>query len=192
MKRKITVAVTGASGAIYAKTLFEKLKFVTEQFEEIAILFSDNATDLWKYELNEPFHPVYPFRIYEKDDFYAPFASGSSSFDTLIVCPCSMGTLARIANGISDCLISRAADVILKERRKLILVPRETPYNLVHVENMKKILLAGGMICPASPSFYSKPGTVQQLVETVVERVITLAEIRYRSFSWGSSGQEEE
>jgi len=190
MKRKIIVAVTGASGSIYAKTLFEKLKQVQEQFKEIAILFSDNAADIWNFELKEPFHPVYPFRIYEKDDFYAPFASGSSCFDTMILCPCSMGMLARIANGISDCLITRAADVILKERRKLILVPREIPYNLIHIENMKQIVLAGGIICPASPSFYSKPETIDQLVETVVERLINLAEIRYPAFSWGSSGKE--
>jgi flavin prenyltransferase len=192
MKRKIIVAVTGASGAIYARILFEKLKQVQDQFEEIAVLFTDNAADIWKYELKEPFHPVYPFRVYEKDDFYAPFASGSSGYDTMFICPCSMGTLARIANGISDCLITRAADVILKERRKLILVPRETPYNLVHVENMKRILLTGGMICPASPSFYSKPETMDQLAATVVERLINLAEIPYPTFSWGNSGHPEQ
>lgn len=187
MKRKIIVAVTGASGSIYAKILFEKLEQVKDQFEEVAIVFSGNALDIWKYELSEIYQPVYPFRVYERDDFYAPFASGSSDFDTMIVCPCSMGTLARIANGISDDLITRAADVILKERRKLILVPRETPYNLPHIENMKQLTLAGGIICPATPSFYSKPETITQLVETVVERIIKLTGINIQSFKWGSS-----
>ncbi|MBN1819274.1 MAG: UbiX family flavin prenyltransferase [Prolixibacteraceae bacterium] len=191
MKRKIIIAVTGASGSVYAKILFNRLQQEKEQFEEIAVVFSNNALDIWKYELNEDFHPVYPFRVYERDDFYAPFASGSSDFDTLIVCPCSMGTLGRIANGISDDLITRAADVILKEKRKLILVPRETPYNLIHIENMKQITLAGGMICPATPSFYSKPETIESLVETVVERIINLAGISIRSFQWGGSKEEE-
>ncbi|HSM46684.1 MAG TPA: UbiX family flavin prenyltransferase [Draconibacterium sp.] len=147
MKRKIVVAVTGASGAIYASLLFKKLREIKNQLSEVAVVFSTNAKDIWKYELKDTFEPVFPFRVYEKDDFYAPFASGSSSFDTLIVCPCSMGTLGRIAHGISDDLITRAADVILKERRKLILVPRETPFSLIHLENMKIITLAGGIIC---------------------------------------------
>ncbi|NQU86456.1 MAG: UbiX family flavin prenyltransferase [Mariniphaga sp.] len=192
MKRKIIIAVTGASGSIYAKILIEKLEQVKDQFEEVGVVFSGNALDIWKYELNEIFQPVYPFRVYEREDFYAPFASGSADFDTMIICPCSMGTLGRIANGISDDLITRAADVILKEKRKLILVPRETPYNLSHIENMKQITLAGGTICPAIPSFYSKPETINQLVETVVERVISLVGINIQSFKWGSSDKEKD
>jgi len=185
MKRKIVVAVTGASGAVYARMLFKKLREIKDQLEEVGVIFTTNARDIWKYELNEEFEPVFPFHVYEKDDFYAPFASGSSTFDTLIICPCSMATLGRIAGGISDDLITRAADVMLKERRKLIVVPRETPYSLIHLENMKNITLAGGIVCPATPSFYSKPQTVDQLVETVVERVLKLAGFELDSFHWG-------
>jgi len=187
MKRKIVVAVTGASGAIYASVLFRKLRQIKSQLDEVAVVFSTNARDIWNYELKDSFDPVFPFRVYEKDDFYAPFASGSSNFDTLIVCPCSMGTLGRIAHGISDDLILRAADVMLKERRKLILVPRETPFSLIHLENMKSITLAGGIICPAIPSFYSNPETIEQAVETVVERILNLAGFDVDSFRWGEA-----
>jgi 4-hydroxy-3-polyprenylbenzoate decarboxylase len=191
MKRKIVVAVTGASGAIYASLLFNKLQKIKNQLNEVAIVFSTNAKDIWKYELHDTFEPVFPFRVYEKDDFYAPFASGSSSFDTLIVCPCSMGTLGRIAHGISDDLITRAADVMLKERRKLILVPRETPFSLIHLENMKIITLAGGIICPAVPSFYSKPETIEQAVETVVERILNLSGFDIGSYRWGEAKEPD-
>jgi len=112
---------------------------------------------------------------YSNKDFFVPFASGSSDFDTMIICPASMGILGRIASGTSDDLIARGADVMLKERRKLILVPRETPYNLIHIRNMETLTLAGAIICPASPSFYSKPASIDELVMTVVERVISLA-----------------
>ena len=186
-KRKIIVAVTGASGSIYAKILLKKLEGIKDQLEEVGVVFSSNVVDIWKYELDEEFKPMQPFKVYKKDDFYAPFASGSSNFDTLIICPCSMGTLGRIANGISDDLITRSADVMLKERRKVIIVPRETPYNLIHIENMKTITLAGGIICPATPSFYSQPATIEQAVETVVERILKLAEFDIDSFEWGTS-----
>lgn len=187
MDRKIVVAVTGASGAIYAKILFDKLRGIKNQLDEVAVVFSTNALDIWKFELKEEFDPVFPFHVYEKDDFYAPFASGSSKFDTLIVCPCSMGTLGRIANGISDDLVTRAADVMLKEKRKLILVPRETPFSLIHIENIKTITLAGGIICPANPSFYSKPKTIDQVAETVVERILNQAGFEIESFQWGKN-----
>jgi flavin prenyltransferase len=187
MKRKIIIAVTGASGTIYTKLLFNKLLKIKEQIEEVGVIFSDNAKDIWRYEINDEFDPVYPFRLYDKDDFYAPYASGSSDFDTLIICPCSMGTLGRIASGTSNDLVTRAADVILKEGRKLILVPRETPYNLIHIKNMETINLAGGIICPASPSFYSKPKTIEQLAWTVVDRILILAGFRIISYCWGSN-----
>lgn len=187
MKRKIVVAVTGASGSIYASVLFQKLRELKSQLEEVAVVFSSNARDIWDYELKEDFDSTFPFHVYLKDDFYAPFASGSSDFDSMIICPCSMGTLGRIANGISDDLISRAADVILKERRKLILVPRETPLSIIHLENMKTVTLAGGIVCPAIPSFYSKPETLEQAVETVVDRIINLAGLNIDSFQWGDT-----
>jgi 4-hydroxy-3-polyprenylbenzoate decarboxylase len=187
MNRKIVVAITGASGAIYAKLLLGKLAEIKVQLSEVGVIFSSNARDIWKFELNEKFEPVIPFRVYEKDDFYAPFASGSAGFDAMIICPCSMGVLGRIASGVSDDLVTRAADVILKERQKLIIVPRETPYNLIHIENMKTITQAGGIICPATPSFYSKPQTIEQLVVTVVERILKLAGFESERFEWGNS-----
>lgn len=190
MKQRIIVAVTGASGSIYAKVLFEKLREIKDQLEEVGVVFSSNALDIWKYELGEELDVVYPFRTYEKDDFYAPFASGSSKFDTMIICPCSMGTLGRIAHGISDDLITRTADVVLKENRKLVLVPRETPYSLIHLENMKILKMAGAIICPATPSFYSRPQTVAQLAETVIERVLNLTGFDIDSFEWGRDNKD--
>ena len=187
MKRKIVIAITGASGSIYARSLLEKLKGLQNQLDEVGVVFSANALEIWKYELVEKFMPDSLFRTYEKTDFNAPFASGSSVFDTMIICPCSMGILGRISGGISDSLITRAADVMLKERRKLILVPRETPYNLIHIENMRNVTLAGGIICPASPSFYNKPVSIEMLVETVTERILKLAGFSFDSYHWGDN-----
>ena len=115
----------------------------------------------------------------------APFASGSGKYDIMIIVPCSMGTLGRIAGGISNDLITRAADVILKERRKLIAVVRDTPYNLIHIRNMETVTLAGGIICPATPSFYSKPKTLEEVAATVVDRVIDLAGLTINTYRWG-------
>ncbi len=182
---KLIIGVTGASGAIYAKMLFRKIESLSSQIEECSVVFSENAKTVWKYELGNEDYTDIPFKIFEPNDFYAPFASGSANFDTMIICPCTMGTLGRIASGISNDLMTRAADVILKERRKLILVAREMPLNLIHIENMKTITLAGGIICPASPGFYSKPKYVTGLAETVIDRVISLSGLKMDSFSWG-------
>ena len=145
---------------------------------------SDNAKEVWKYELGNDVYKEYPFDFYEKNDFMAPFASGSAKYDTMIICPFSMGTLGRIAGGISNDLTTRAADVILKERRKLILVARDTPYNLIHINNMKTVTEAGGIICPATPSFYSRPQTFEALAATVIDRVIDLCGFEYESYRW--------
>ncbi|WP_257670613.1 UbiX family flavin prenyltransferase [Parapedobacter tibetensis] len=185
MPRKIIVAVTGASGSIYAKVLFDKLLALHPQLDTVGIVMSDNAKDVWKFELGNSDHNNYPFTFYDKNDFYAPFASGSAKFDTMIVCPCSMGTLARIAHGTSSDLTTRAADVILKERRKLIMVPRETPLSLIHIRNMQAVVEAGGIICPASPSFYSLPKNFEELASTVVDRVLGLADLQVDSYEWG-------
>lgn len=182
MRRKIVVGVTGASGSIYAKVLLEKLE--QKKDIEVGVVMSSNAQDVWRYELDNEDYKKLPFKIYEPKDYYAPFASGSSSFDTLIICPCSMGTMGRIAAGTSDNLIARAADVMLKERRKLICVARDTPLNLIHINNMKTVTEAGGIICPASPSFYSKPKTFEDLAGTVVDRILSLAEIENDSYRW--------
>jgi len=183
-KKKIIVAITGASGAIYAKLLLEKLQQLNEQIAEVGVVMSDNAKQVWEFELDNKDYNNYPFKFYQKHDFMAPFASGSAKFDTMIIIPCSMGTLGRIAGGISDDLISRAADVILKERRKLILVARDTPLNLIHIRNMCTVTEAGGIICPAVPSYYSKPNTVEEVAMTVVNRVIDLAGFENESYRW--------
>ena len=183
-KHKIIVAVTGASGAIYAKVLFDKLIQLNNQIEKIGVLMSDNAKYVWEKELGNTDYKNYPFTFYNKMDFMAPFASGSANYGTMIICPSSMGTMGRIASGISDDLTTRAADVILKERRKLIIVARETPLSLIHINNMKLITEAGGIICPATPSFYSKPQTFEELAATVIDRVLTLSGLQNDSYSW--------
>lgn len=185
-KHKIVLAITGASGAVYAKVLLDKLNALQEQIETVGIVMSDNAKDVWRFELGNSDFEKTKFKIYAKNDFFAPFASGSAKYDTMIVCPCSMGTLARIASGISNDLTTRAADVILKERRKLILVTRDTPLSLIHINNMKTVTEAGGIICPASPSFYSKPQTIEMLAATVIDRVLDLCGLEQNSFRWGS------
>ena len=184
-KKKIAVAITGASGAIYAKVLVDKLSKMTNQLDDVGIIMSENAKFVWEQELNNTDYKNLPFKLYDKQDFTAPFASGSANYSCLIICPCSMGTMGRIANGISNDLTTRAADVMLKERKSLILVAREAPYNLIHIENMKSITEAGGIICPATPSFYSGPTNFEELAATVIDRVLMLSELHINSFSWG-------
>ncbi len=173
--RKIILAITGASGSVYALKLLAKLGEVRDPVSEIAVLFSDTGKQIWKHETGSDLTLLKPAKEYSNSSYFAPFASGSSDYDTMIICPASMGSLGRIANGTSEDLITRTADVMLKERRKLIIVPRETPYNLIHIRNMETLTLAGAIICPASPSFYSNPETINDLVMTVVERIISLA-----------------
>ena len=185
-KRKIVVAITGASGSIYAKVLLDKLATIgQDQIQQVAVVMSDNAKDVWMYELGNESYKDYDFNFYSKNDFMAPFASGSAQFDSMIVCPCSMGTLARIATGTSSDLTTRAADVILKERRKLILVTRETPLNAIHIQNMSVVTQAGGIICPASPSFYSLPKSIEEVVATVVDRILSLLDLKINTYRWG-------
>lgn len=186
-KPNFVVAITGASGAIYAKVLLDKLQLLKEQTGDIGVVMSDNAKIVWNAELGNNSFEKYPFRFYGKMDFNAPFASGSSSYRHMIVCPCSMGTLARIASGISNDLVTRAADVMLKERRRLILVTRDTPLSLVHINNMKTVTEAGGIICPASPSFYSNPKNFEELAATVIDRVIDLCGLDQKTFRWKES-----
>ncbi len=181
---KIVVAVTGASGAIYAKVLFDRLLQVKEQWDDIGVVMSDNARDVWEHELGQRDFEKLSFKLYEKTDFTAPFASGSACYGTMIVAPCSMGTMARIANGFSDDLITRAADVILKERRKLILLTRDTPLNLIQINNMKAITEAGGIIMPAAPGFYSRPKDLEELALTVVDRALDLAGFSLNTYRW--------
>lgn len=182
--RKILVAITGASGSIYAKGILDKLANIGSQWDELSVVMTENAATVWQTELGNEEYRKYPFRFFGTTDFMAPFASGSGQYDTMIIIPCSMGTLGRIASGISNDLITRAADVILKERRKLICVIRDTPYNLIHIRNMEAVTLAGGIICPATPSFYSRPGTIEAVAATVTDRVLDLAGFTIPTFRW--------
>lgn len=185
--KKIMFAITGASGSIYAKVMLDDLAAARSQIDAIGVVMTDNAKTVWQTELDNDDYKKYPFNFYSKNDFSAPFASGSANYNVMIIAPCSMGTMARIASGISNDLITRAADVVLKERRRLICLVRETPYNLIHIRNMETITLAGGIICPATPSFYSKPKTLEDVARTVSQRVLDLAGIKTDSYRWGEN-----
>jgi len=184
--KKIAIAITGASGSIYARQLLQKLDQLKDQIAELSIVMTDNAKEVWRTELEDESYDQFNGRYFSTKNFTAPFASGSARYDAMIIVPCSMGTMGRIAAGISNDLISRAGDVMLKERKKLIMVIRDNPYNLIHIRNMEIITLAGGIICPASPSFYSKPKDIEEAVATVVDRVIDLAGLEFKSFRWGN------
>ena len=165
---KLVIGISGASGAIYAKTLLDFLKTTPHSVE---ITASENALEIGRDECGIDYRE-YGFKFYGNRDFTAPFASGSVKYDRLVVIPCSMGILGRIAHGYSDDLLSRTADVFFKEQRRVILVPRETPLGLIHIENMRLVTLAGALLIPAIPSFYSKPKTIQDAVDTVIARVL--------------------
>lgn len=165
---RLVLAVTGASGALYFQRL---LHYLEGPEHELHLVFSNYAKQVVQEELGELKIPANATEHSNKS-MNVPFASGSAKFDAMIVAPCSMGTLARVAHGISDSLILRAADVFLKERRKLILVPRETPWSLIHARNAAAAIEAGAILIPASPSFYSLPKTIEELADTVVWRVL--------------------
>ncbi|MFT3903120.1 MAG: UbiX family flavin prenyltransferase [Niabella sp.] len=185
MGRKIIIAITGASGSVYPHRLIDKLLKMNNQWDDLAVVCSTNAREVWQVETGNPMPVWKEVKHFDKNDFTAPFASGSGRFDTMIIAPCSMGTLGRIAGGISNDLITRAADVVLKERRRLICLLREMPYNLIHIRNMEAVTMAGGVICPATPSFYSRPQTVEAMVDTVVDRVLDLAGFDISTYRWG-------
>lgn len=187
---KIALAITGASGSIYAHLLLQALRSLQNsgKIEEVSVVWSETARQVWAAEMNDQLpDDGPPFRNFDRKDFNAPFASGSAGYDALMICPCSTGTLGRIAAGISGDLIIRGADVMLKERKKLILIVRETPYNLLHLRAMTAITEAGGIILPASPSFYSRPQNMEQLALTVVHRALQLCGLDAGGFKWGSS-----
>ncbi|MEM9835851.1 MAG: UbiX family flavin prenyltransferase [Bacteroidota bacterium] len=173
-QHKIVVAIGGSSGSIYAKVLMDRLVELRDQWAKVGVVMTDNAKYNWELELGNTDYQQYPFDFYDKKNWHAPFASGSARYGSMLVCPCSMGLLGRINAGISDDLITRAADVILKERRKLVLVPRETPLSLVHLRNMVSLTEAGAIICPAIPSFYSGATSPEELAKTVIDRALDL------------------
>lgn len=166
---RILVAITGASGALYAQRLLDHLD---PREHEVHVVMSNYAHAVVKEELPGGLRLRDGVQSHGLKSMNAPFASGSNPVDAMVVIPCTMGTLGRIAHGFSEDVLLRAADVTLKERRKLILVPRETPLSLVHVKNFELLLLAGAILLPANPSFYTRPTTIEQVVDTVVARVL--------------------
>lgn len=166
---RIVVAITGASGSLYAQRLLDALDPARHT---VHVVLSRYAQTVLHEELPEGLRVRAGVVTHNLRSMNAPFASGSNAFDAMVVIPCSLGTLGRIAHGVSDDLLLRAADVALKERKRLILVPRETPLNLIHVENFRLLLQAGATILPANPSFYSRPATVEAVVDTVIARVL--------------------
>ena len=170
---KIVLGITGASGAPYAKRILDVLARTNDV--EVAACLSETAPEVWALEIGGDVRehlaslgvPCFGLR-----DYRAPFASGSAGWNAMIVVPCSMSTVARVAHGISDSLLTRAADVMLKEKRALVVVPRETPLSLVHLENMTALARAGATIVPAMPAFYGKPATLADAIDTVVGRIL--------------------
>lgn len=166
---RLLIAITGASGSLYAQRLLDNLD---TRRHEVHVIVSQYAPAVLAQELPEGLRLPKNVQNHGLRSMNLPFASGSNPPDAMIVIPCSMGTLGRIAHGLSSDSLLRCADVVLKERRKLILVPRETPISLVHVKNFELLILAGAMILPANPGFYNRPKTVEQVVDTVVARVL--------------------
>lgn len=200
---KLVVAVGGASGSIYAKRLLDTLARLAAKpsgespgrqtesraarLEAVGLCFSSSGAEVWAHELGPV--PEYPWKRYGLRDFRAPFASGSAGWDAMVVIPCSTGGLARIAHGISDDLIGRAADVMLKERRRLVLVVREAPLSAIHLENMLAVTRAGGVVLPACPSFYSGPSSVEAVLDTVIARVLDQLGLENDLMPrWGAAG----
>lgn len=162
------LGVTGASGAIYATRTAMHLKRLGH---EVSLVVTAPGRDVVKFEGQESLFE-FADRVFDVDDFFAECASGSADYAGMTVVPCSMGTLGRIAAGTSDNLLVRSADVCLKERRSLVIVPREMPYNLIHIENMARVTRAGAVVIPASPQFYSRPASIEELVDTVVAKIL--------------------
>lgn len=185
MVKRIILAITGASGSVYARLLMEQL-LAQEAVEEVALVFSANGAAVAEYEgqriaaVDDP-----RVQIFDNGDMFAAPASGSAGYDAMVIVPCSMGTVGRVANGVSGDLISRAADVMLKERRMLVVVPRETPLNTIHLRNLTTLSECGAVVVPASPSFYSLPDDMEALCMTVVERVVALLGFDSPHYQWG-------
>ncbi len=182
IKKRIIVAVTAASGAVYARLTLEAL-LGAPQVERIALICSDRAREVAEFE-GERLPESSRIDIYRNDDMFAPVASGSARYDAMIVVPCTVGTVGRVAAGVSQSLIERAADVMLKERRPLVLVVREAPYSLVHLRNMTAVTECGAVVVPASPSFYARPRSIEELCRSVVERALAHAGVEAAHYEW--------
>lgn len=183
-KNKIILGITGASGSVYARQLLERLSALKE-ITNITVIFTETGKKVWKFELGEDI-PAQGKRLdlCDNGNLFAPPSSGSAGFQSMVIIPCSVGTLGKIASGVSDNLLTRSADVMLKERRKLIMVVRESPYSLIHLKNMETVTLAGAVVLPASPSFYSKPLTLNDAVSTVTDKVLQQLDLGEGTFRW--------
>lgn len=179
----IIVAITGASGAIYARQALEILSSHPD-IERIALILSDNAESVIEAEGVKPPHNERITR-YANDDMWSSVASGSARWDAMLIIPASMGTVGRIAAGISRTLIERAADVMLKERRRLVIVVRESPYSLIHLRNMTTLTEAGAIIMPASPSFYFRPQSIEELCLATTQRIVEMTGVHVEHREWG-------
>jgi len=185
-KKKIVVGITGASGAPYARRLLAHL--AVRDDVEVGVCASPTAPEVWALECGGDLREEVPFRVWGGRDYKAPFASGSAGWHAMVIVPCSMGTCARVAHGVSDSLLTRAADVMLKERRTLIVVPRETPLSVIHLENLTTLARAGALVFPAMPSFYGKPEGVPELLDTVLGRVMDHLGLEHGLLRrWGAS-----
>lgn len=193
MTRKIVLGITGASGAIYARATVDALIAArSKQPIALAAVLSSTSPEVWAHELEGDVREWLAARdvpVFAGRDYSAPFASGSAKWDSMAVVPCSMSTVAKVAHGISDDLLSRAADVMLKERRRLILVARETPLSAIHLENMLTVTRAGALVLPATPSFYGRPTSVDAVVATVVDRILDHLDIEHDAQRWGEGAE---
>lgn len=176
-KKKIVVGITGASGAPYARRILQVLR--ERDDVELGVCISQTAAEVWALECGGDLREAIGIPVWGGRDYNAPFASGSAGWQAMVVIPCSMGTAARIAHGISDTLLTRAADVMLKERRALVVVPRETPLGLVHLENLAQLARLGALVLPAMPSFYGKPTTLDDAIDTVVGRILDHLDLKH-------------
>lgn len=182
--RKVIVGITGASGSVYALKLVNRLISI-ESISEIAVVFSSSGEKVWNYELVESLPEDKKLIKYRNDDLFAAPASGSAGYDTMFVIPCSMGSIGKMASGIADNLLTRAADVILKENRKLLIFFREAPLNRIHLQNLLRLSEAGAFIAPASPFFYHHPQTKDELLDALVSRIIAWAGLGEPDVKWG-------
>ncbi len=185
-RRKIVVGITGASGAPYARRLLQVLRGRPDV--ELGVCVSQTAPEVWALECGGDLRESAGVPVWGVRDYKAPFASGSAGWQAMAIVPCSMGTVGRVAHGISDTLLTRAADVMLKERRTLVVVPRETPLGVVHLENLLTLARAGALVLPAMPSFYGKPQTLDDAIDTVVGRVLDHLGVEHAlTRRWGSA-----
>jgi 4-hydroxy-3-polyprenylbenzoate decarboxylase len=180
-RRKVVIGVTGASGAPYAKRLIAWLARRGREVGdvEVAVCVSSTAAEVWSLECGGDLRAEVEVPVWGLRDFKAPFASGSARWDAMAIVPCSMGTVGRVAHGVSDTLLTRTADVMLKERRPLVIVPRETPLSVIHLENLTALARAGAVVLPAMPSFYGRTRTLEDAIDTVVGRVLDHLDVEH-------------